>query len=423
MNKLVKIPAKLNPYLANFSDLFTKPSFISFSHMTTAVAICNKSKTIFNLHETMANDYKEKKARSSYNWFITNGDWDEDEIAQRKADLFFEELNIKEGDRILLIIDDTYKEKKGKKTEGVGKFFDHSKGYIWGNSFVTSVLQTKGLFIPHKAKMYIKKETEGSDFKTKIQIAIEDIIQPLRIPERTKLMIVFDSWWYSSTLIKSCCERECHVTCQIKSNKKIFFNNDNDNDNDVPLQAKSLAKRFDESDYKELKIQVRGKKKSYFIIEQMVRLDKIRQARLVISKDNLSKDAKPKYYICTDIDLSSKEILSIYEDRWDIETTHREANHKLGFKDYQLRSKHAIERFIQLVFAIWTGILLVEIENPPSDPIKRTRKKTIGELVDQVRAESILDLMVNVMENFNLPIPDEGGLLYKLKAIGLKVGK
>jgi hypothetical protein len=31
--------------------------------------------------------------------------------------------------------------------------------------------------------------------------------------------------------------------------------------------------------------------------------------------------------------------------------------------------------------------------------------------------------MVNVMENFNLPIPDEGGLLYKLKAIGLKVGK
>jgi hypothetical protein len=43
----------------------------------------------------MANDNKKKKARSSYNWFITDGDWDEDEIAQRKADLFFEpELTI-----------------------------------------------------------------------------------------------------------------------------------------------------------------------------------------------------------------------------------------------------------------------------------------------------------------------------------------
>lgn len=44
-------------------------------------------------------------------------------------------------------------------------------------------------------------------------------------------------------------------------------------------------------------------------------------------------------------------------------------------------------------------------------------------MVDQVRSESIVDLMIYVMDCFNLPIPDEGGLLYKLKAIGLKVGK
>ena len=61
----------------------------------------------------------------------------------------------------------------------------------------------------------------------------------------------------------------------------------------------------------------RGKKKSYFIIEQMVRLDKNLQARLVISKDKL--DSEPKYYISTDADLSPRQILSIYEDRWNIE--------------------------------------------------------------------------------------------------------
>jgi hypothetical protein len=45
----------------------------------------------------MAKDNRDRKARSSYNWFVTNGIWDEDEIAQRKADLFFEELGLKEG--------------------------------------------------------------------------------------------------------------------------------------------------------------------------------------------------------------------------------------------------------------------------------------------------------------------------------------
>jgi hypothetical protein len=411
MNKLVKVPSKLDPYLASFSDLFTRPSYVSFCHMTTTIAVCNKSKTIFNLHETMANDNKEKKGRSSYNWFITDGDWDENEIAQRKADLFFEELGLRKGDRILLIIDDTYNEKKGKHTEGVGKFFDHSKGFIWGNNIVTSVLQAKGLFIPHKAKIYVKKEEAGLDFKTKIQIAIKDIIESLKVPAGTELMVVFDSWWYSAALIKSCRELGHHVTCQIKSDKKVLL------DSDESLQVKSYAKRFDEKDFKEIKIKARGKKKSYLIVEQMVRLDKSRQVHLVISKENI--DAEPKYYISTDTDLTAKKMLSIYEDRWDIETAHREANQKLGFKDYQLRSKHSIERFMQLVFAIWTGILLVEIESPPYGP----KKKTLGEMVDQVRSESIVDLMVYVMICLNLPIPDEGGLLYKLKAIGLKVGK
>ena len=183
------------------------------------------------------------------------------------------------------------------------------------------------------------------------------------------------------------------------------------------LQVRSYAKRFDEKDFKEIKIKARGKKKSYFIVEQMVRLDKSRQVHLVISKENI--DAEPKYYISTDTDLTAKKILSIYVDRWDIETAHREANQKLGFKDYQLRSKRSIERFMQLVFAIWTGILLVEIESPPSG----SKKKTLGEMVDQVRSESIVDLMIYVMECLNLPVPDERGLLYKLKAIGLKVGK
>jgi len=90
--------------------------------------------------------------------------------------------------------------------------------------------------------------------------------------------------------------------------------------------------------------------------------------------------------------------------RWDIETAHREANQKLGFKDYQLRGKRSIERFMQLVFAIWTGILLVEIERPPAG----LKRKTLGEMIDQVKYESFVDLMVYVLECLNLPVPDEG---------------
>jgi len=29
MTELVRVPSKLNPYLASFSDLFTRPSYVS----------------------------------------------------------------------------------------------------------------------------------------------------------------------------------------------------------------------------------------------------------------------------------------------------------------------------------------------------------------------------------------------------------
>jgi len=224
-------------------------------------------------------------------------------------------------------------------------------------------------------------------------------------------MVVFDSWWYSAALIKSCRDLGHHVTCQIKSDKKVLL------DNGESLQVKDFANRFEEKEFKRIRLKVRGKKKFYLVVDKIVRLDKTRQVRLVISKQ--SEGSEPKYYICTDPNTDAKRVLSIYEDRWDIETAIREANQKLGFKDYQLRGKRSIERFMQLVFAIWTGILLVEIENP----LKGTKKKTIGEMVDNVKHDSFIDMVIYVWESCNLPIPDEGGLLYKLKAIGLKVGK
>jgi len=75
--------------------------------MVSAISVCSKSRTIYNLHDTMSNTYEDKKSRSTYDWFFTQASWNEDEVAQRKADMFFKALDLEEKDRILLIIDDT----------------------------------------------------------------------------------------------------------------------------------------------------------------------------------------------------------------------------------------------------------------------------------------------------------------------------
>ena len=111
MIKIVKAPLQLEPFLNNFEDLFTKPSYCSFRDLCRALSVCGKSKTVANLCDTMADCSKGKKARSSYNWFLSDANWDENEVAQRKVDLFIDKLCLKDNDKILLIIDDTYNEK------------------------------------------------------------------------------------------------------------------------------------------------------------------------------------------------------------------------------------------------------------------------------------------------------------------------
>jgi hypothetical protein len=359
----------------------------------------------------MAECSKGKKARSSYNWFFSDANWDENEIAQRKVDLFIDSLCLKENDKLLLIIDDTYNEKEGNQTDGVGRFYDHSKEtYIWGNNFVTSVVQSKGLFIPHKAKMYIKNDDENENFRTKMEIAFEEIIKPLIVPKSIDSYIVFDSWWFSSDLFSECLKLGHNIVCQIKSDKKVGINRD------MYFQVRDLENQIEDKYFIKTTISVRGKKKTYYAFEKKVIIDKVGEVKLVISKRK--KDSTAKYIISTNGSLSSKEILSIYEDRWDIETAHREANQKLGFKDYQLRDKHSIERFIQMVFSVWTAILLWEIDNPP--PKDGSKSRTMGDMVDRVKMQAVGETFEYVMIYFNLPVPD-GGLLYILKSLGMKI--
>lgn len=411
MIKIVKVPLQLEPFLNEFEDLFTKPSYGSFRDLCGALSVCAKSKTVANLCDTMAECRKGKKARSSYNWFFSDANWNEDEVAQRKVDLFIDSLRLKENNKMLLIIDDTYNEKEGKQTEGVGKFYDHSKeSYIWGNNFVTSVIQSKGLFIPHKAKMYLKDNGENENFQTKMEIAFEEIIKPLVIPKSINLFIVFDSWWFSSDLFSKCLNLGHNIVCQIKSDKKVGINKD------MYFQVRDLANQIEDKYFIKTTVSVRGKKKTYYAFEKKVIIDKVGEVKLVVSKRK--KDGTTKYIISTNESLSSKEIISIYEDRWDIETAHRETNQKLGLKDYQLRDKRSIERFIQLVFSVWTAILLWEIDNPPSKANSNSR--TMGDMIDRVKMQAIGELFEYVITYFNLPVP-EGGVLNTLKCLGMKM--
>ena len=62
MIKIVKVPLQLEPFLNIFEDLFTKPSYCSFRDLCGALSVCDKSKTVANLCDTMADCSKDRKS-------------------------------------------------------------------------------------------------------------------------------------------------------------------------------------------------------------------------------------------------------------------------------------------------------------------------------------------------------------------------
>lgn len=79
---------------------------------------------------------------------------------------------------------------------------------------------------------------------------------------------------------------------------------------------------------------------------ELIEIEGVGRVKLVVSET----DATRRYYLSTDLGQSAAEILTAAEARWNIETAHQEANEKFGFKQYELRRKQGIERYIQLVF-------------------------------------------------------------------------
>lgn len=101
----------------------------------------------------------------------------------------------------------------------------------------------------------------------------------------------------------------------------------------------------------------------------------------------------------TDLDLGMEEILEIYENRWSIELAHREANQKFGFKDYQMRDKKAIERFMQLSFLAWTIILIAKVTGKDFKTVIKEMK--LGEVLDEAKLLYFIEMLIALQHIFN----------------------
>jgi hypothetical protein len=349
---LTRLPPWFEQAFEHFKPIFSDSRNVtSFTSFTSAVVLSHSKWTVDGLSRGISRS--DAKSPRAYRYFLGEADWDATDLAHRQAQFFFDELGVGSDDEVLLHIDDTFAGKTGDATDGVAELYNSATGELeQGNKFVTSCLQVGDAYIPYLARMYIKEEHASNfqqPFKKKTKIAVDDIVTPLQLPAGAALTVVFDAAYYGGERVTAIRRQGHDVVCRYKS------------DNHVSPVDEIWTQRVDDYastlEYESTTITVRGEKKTYDVASEVVDIDGVGRAKIVASK---TADGTTRYYLSTDLDRSAAEILSLVEDRWNIETLHQQANEKFGFKQYQVRRKQSIERYIQLVFLAWTLVTLSE---------------------------------------------------------------
>lgn len=288
-----RLPPWFRQTIATFVSMFTDSRNVpSFEALVSSLILAESQWTVRGLARGITRP--DAKSGSAYNYFVSEADWSAPLLAHHLADYMFEQLHIGEGGHITLFIDDTFVPKTGDATDGVARLYNPAMGKReWGNKLVTSSLQAKNIYVPYQARLYILEHLAPAfdePFKTKLEIAVSDIILPLQLPAGAALTVVFDSAYYASKVITTIRAQGYNVVCRLKTTKHV-----------QPLGlgwslrvdvfASTLA-------YEERTITVRGEMKTYHVASELVEIEDVGPVRLVVSET----DETRRYYLCTDLD-------------------------------------------------------------------------------------------------------------------------
>lgn len=271
------------------------------------------------------------------------------------------------------------KDKSTKKIEGLDYHHSHSDGKtMWSHCVVTSHYKISDYSLPQNYKLYLRKNFFSNKakkyFKNKQELAMQLIDEFMPVTETTYLLV--DAWYTSGKLMLHALRRGYHTIGRIKSNRVIY-----------PGGIKTSVKEFSKYISKDETSLVTAGYDTYYVYKYEGKINDLENAIILFcwSKSDLSDE--PVFILSTDISLTTSEILSYYQNRWDIEVSYRYLKNSLGFDEYQVESLISIKRFWSMVFMTYTFLELFRVSK------KKTLKlQNLGETIGYFRGQYLVSI-------------------------------
>ena len=424
LKSIIQPSSELLNFLGNLSLNISKPPQKHLWRIVEALIASEERKTLAGLYR----QWVEAPDVSAGADFFRQSPWSEQQVRQALskwviADLIQRTLTQKIKPIIYVSIDDslTSKDKDTSALEGVDWYHDHhastKKKSIDQNGAVhlSCRVQFGEYSYTFAWRMYLRAKTvrrlnqkrpknRRLKFKSKYRLAREMLVElkPL-IPQDCLVYVLFDSWYASAKLIKFIRRqgKSWHVLCALKSNRTLDG-----------IQVAQLNQQLKHKRYTTVKVQAADGTQTYYVRKVQGYLSNVSFPVCVIISQRHPLDKRPKYYLCTDLNLSVHKILSWYLKRWSIEVDYWYLKQKFGLGDWRVHSWEAIQKwytvvYLTFIFLQWR-LYQVRQREPSAksvaDMIRLHRGQQARELLLAACTEAISEGNVDkVMERFLYP--------------------
>jgi hypothetical protein len=355
MFKIVRFPEKVNPFFKPLDHLFHWDHAEYFRTLVLLIVFAWGRRTITSLYRHL--DEPNWHHRSRFNNFLNLLRWPAPQALQMKASELITHLAPKPGDTLLLILDDSKKQKRGKHMQAVGWIKDPLSGRtIKGHQFLAATIFFQGYTIPFGIRLYLKKEHCKSlqqPFKKITQMAAE-LIAECEPPEGVHVRVLFDSYYLCPVVVKACRKKKFHFVSTLKSNRNLYKQG---RKLKAGTYGRNLHKRSRKKTYRLRKsnriVQYRYVDAGWLQVSRLGRL------HVIFSRKN--GERKVLGLVTDDPTLSASQMISTYSDRWSIEVFFKDSKQLLGLGQYQNLSYEAVVTHLHLVcfaYALLTHIAM-----------------------------------------------------------------
>jgi SRSO17 transposase len=423
-------------HAAIFRDLFeNRCQFQHFQHYLTGLIVLD-NKSLANITRCVL----ESADKTNLSRFFSEAPWFQDRVNERRVEYLLQQTQAVRRPKAdaLLILDDTLCEHVGSLFDYVDRHYNHGEDtYPLAHNPVTSHYVSGPVRFPVDLRLYRRYEecTRWAEYvhkhfpdhpiptKSKERARLHKEVDPILLADpdfqqlhqqfRTKIdlsidlleaairhkvpfsVLVFDSWYLAEELVSMARYRHKDWISLLKKNRNLETNS-------FVLKAttgkpirlagphiavEDLVPLIPPTAYRAVTVG----DKPYWTFTLAVRLPGLGKVRLVVSFKNAELTGTYAVLVSNRVDWHAQRILTLYVQRWPIETFYQDGKGHLGLDEYRMRNAEAIQKHWCLVFVAYS---LLHLDCLPPSPTKGSLPiKTIGEACRQ-QAQALMQAVI-----------------------------